>query len=69
MTLHTYIPQPMSLPYINIFHPRVSEIYPEQALSHHMTANLDTMGETNTHRALKVLGAKIHTLKDYYKSE
>ena len=30
MTLHTYPPQPMSLPNINFLHLTVSEIYPGQ---------------------------------------
>ena len=34
MTLHTYTPQPMSLPSINILHLRVSEKQPSQTFTH-----------------------------------
>ena len=46
MVLHTFTPQPMSLPSINIL-----------ILSEHLPAHLlDTMGENNTRTALKGCG-------------
>ena len=59
MTLHTYTPQPMSLPSMNFLHLTVSEIQPRQTISHlplspaHLPARPDTMGENNTPTALK----------------
>ena len=56
MTLHTYTPQPMSLPSMNFLHLTVSEIQPGQTISRRPPARLptrppahpDTMGENNT---------------------
>ena len=63
MTLHTYIPQPMSLPSMNFLHLTVSEIQSGQTISRrpptHLPAHPDTMGENNTPRALKGCGIKM----------
>ena len=63
MTLHTYSPQPMSLPSMNFLHLTVSEIQPGQTISRHPpvrpTAHPDTMGENNTPTALKGCGVKM----------
>ena len=48
MTLHTYTPQPMSLPSMNFLHLTVSEIQPGQTISRRLPAHPDTMGENNT---------------------
>ena len=45
MTLHTYTPQPMSLPSMNFLHLTVSEIQPGQTISRRPPAHPDTMGE------------------------
>ena len=58
MTLHTYIPQPMSLPSINILHLTVSEIHPGQTFSRRPPTHPDTMGENNTQTGLKGCGVK-----------
>ena len=62
MTLHTYTPQPMSLPSMNFLHLTVSEIQPGQTISRRLTArppaHLDTTGENNTPTALKGCGVK-----------
>ena len=62
MTLHTYTPQPMSLPSMNFLHLTVSEIQPGQTISHRppdrLPAHPDTMGENNTPTALKGCGVK-----------
>ena len=58
MTLHTYTPQPMSLPSMNFLHLTVSEIQPGQTISR-LPAHPDTMGENNTPTALKGCGVKI----------
>ena len=47
MTLHTYTPQPMSLPSMNFLHLTVSEIQPRQTISRRPPAHPDTMGENN----------------------
>ena len=50
MTLHTYTPQPMSLPIINFLHLMVSEIEPRQNFRQspaHPNAHPDTMGKIN----------------------
>ena len=59
MTVHTYTPQPMSLPSMNFLHLTVSEIQPEQTISRRLTAHPDTMGENNTLTALKGSGVKM----------
>ena len=56
MTLHTYTPQPMSLPSMNFLHLTVSEIQPGQTISRRPPAHPDTMGENNTPTALKGCG-------------
>ena len=62
MTLHTYTPQPMSLPSMNFLHFMVSEIQPGQTISRRPPAHPDTMGENNTPTALKGCGVKtLHT--------
>ena len=58
MTLHTYTPQPMSLPSMNFLHLTVSEIQPGQTISRRPPAHPDTMGENNTPTALKGCGVK-----------
>ena len=62
MTLHTYTPQPMSLPSMNFLHLTVSEIQPGQTISRRPPgrppAHPDTMGENNTLTALKGCGVK-----------
>ena len=66
MTLHTYTPQPMSLPSMNFLHLTVTEIQPGQTISRRPTdrppsrppAHPDTMGENNTPTALKGCGVK-----------
>ena len=62
MTLHTYTPQPMSLPSMNFLHLTVSEIQPGQTISRrppdHLPVHPDTMGENNTPIALKGCGVK-----------
>ena len=62
MTLHTYTPQPMSLPSMNFLHLTVSEIQPGQTISRRKPtrppAHPDTMGENNTPTALKGCGVK-----------
>ena len=58
MTLHTYTPQPMSLPSMNLLHLTVSEIQPGQTISRRPPAHPDTMGENNTPTALKGCGVK-----------
>ena len=58
MTLHTYTPQPMSLPSINFLHLTVSEIQPGQTISRRPPAHPDTMGENNTPTAL---GCRVKT--------
>ena len=58
MMLHTYTPQPMSLPSINFLHLTVSEIQPGQTISRRPPAHPDTMGENNTPTALKGCGVK-----------
>ena len=68
MTLHTYTPQPMSLPSMNFLHLTVSEIQPGQTISRHPPAHPpthpDTMGENNTPTALKGCAVKniLHSL-------
>ena len=57
MALHTYTPQPMSLPSINFLHLTVSEIQPGQTFP--PPAHLDNMGENNNPTALKGCGVKI----------
>ena len=66
MTLHTYIPQPMSLPSFNFLHLTVSEIQPGQTFSHCLHTNPDTIGENNTPTALKGCGVKIEPLNWNY---
>ena len=58
MTLHTYTPQPISLPSMNFLHLKVSEIQPGQTISR-PPAHPDTMGENNTPTALKGCGVKM----------
>ena len=58
MTLHTYTPQPMSLPSMNFLHLTVSEIQPGQTISRCPPTHPDTMGENNTPTALKGCGVK-----------
>ena len=58
MTLHTYTPQPMSLPSMNFLHLTVFEIQPGQTISRRPPAHPDTMGENNTPTALKGCGVK-----------
>ena len=58
MTLHTYTPQPMSIPSINFLHLTVSEIQPGQTISRRPPTRPDTMGENNTPTALKGCGVK-----------
>ena len=58
MTLHTYTPQPMSLPSMNFLHLMVSEIQPGQTISRRPPTHPDTMGENNTPTALKGCGVK-----------
>ena len=52
MMLHTYIPQPISLPSINFLHIMVSEIQPGQTFSCCLPTHPDAMGENNTCSAL-----------------
>ena len=63
MTLHTYTPQPMSLPSMNFLHLTVSEIQPGQTISRRPPAHPDTMGENNTPTALKGCGVKISKIR------
>ena len=58
MTLHTYTPQPMSLPSMNFLHLTVSELQPGQTISRRPPAHPDTMGENNTPTAPKGCGVK-----------
>ena len=58
MMLHTYSPQPMSLPSMNFLHLTVSEIQPGQTISRRPPTHPDTMGENNTPTALKGCGVK-----------
>ena len=58
MTLHTYTPQPMSLPSMTFLHLTVSEIQPGQTISRRPPAHPDTMGENNTPTDLKGLWRK-----------
>ena len=58
MTLHTYTPQPMSLPSMTFIHLTVSEIQPGQTISRRPPAHPDTMDENNTPTALKGCGVK-----------
>ena len=58
MTLHTYTPQPMSLPSMNFLHLTVSEIQPGQTISRRPPTHPDNMGENNTPTALKGCGVK-----------
>ena len=66
MTLHTYSPQPMSLPSMNFLHLTVSEIQPGQTIYPRPPAHPDTMGENNTPTAFKGCGVKI-TYNKYVK--
>ena len=59
MMLHTYTPQPMSLPSMNFLHLTVSEIQPGQTISRRPPAHPDTMGENNTPTALMGCGVKM----------
>ena len=63
MTLHTYNPELMSLPSINILHLTVSEIQPGQAFSslRPRRPSRHAMGENNTRTALKGCGVKTST--------
>ena len=61
MTLHTYTPQPMSLPSMNFLHLTVSEIQPVLFPAARPPAHPDTMGENNTPTALKGCGVTIHS--------
>ena len=63
--LHTYTPQPMSLPSMNFLHLTVSEIQPGQTISRRPPAHPDTMGENNTPTALKGCGVKSRNLKHF----
>ena len=56
MMLHTYNPQPMSLPSINFQHLTVSEIQPGQTFSRRPPDHPDIMGENNTLTALWAVG-------------
>ena len=58
MTLHTYTPQPMSLPSMNFLHLTVSEIQPGQTISRRPPTHPNTMGEKDTPTALKGCGVK-----------
>ena len=59
MTLHTYTPQPMSLPSINFLHLIVSEKQPGQTFPFdRLPAHPDTMGENDTLTAIKGCGVK-----------
>ena len=65
MTLHTYTPQPMSLPRMNFLHLTVSEIQPGQTISRRPPAHPEAMGENNTPTALKGCGvAKTNAAKN-----
>ena len=59
MALHTYTPQPMSLPSMNFLHLTVSEIQPGQTIYRRPPAHPDTMGENTTPTALKGCGVKM----------
>ena len=48
MTLHTYNPQPMSLPSINFLHLTVAEVQAGQTSSQRPPTHPDTMHENNT---------------------
>ena len=63
MTMHTYNPQPMSLPSINFLHLTVSEIqagqtFPAARPPDRLPTHPDTMGENNTPTDLEGLWGK-----------
>ena len=62
MTLHTYTPQPMSLPSMNFLHLKFLRYSPDKLCPARPTAHPDTMGENNTPTALKGCGVTSDTL-------
>ena len=67
MTLHTYTPQPMSLPSMNFYTLRFLRYSPDKLFpAARPPAHPDTMGENNTPTALKGCGVKSIYNDDVY---